>query len=98
MPGTFKHVSVRPGAAILRVGQTHVSRLADLPLQVTGAHRVWLQSSNPLDPDPLLSEETHLCMRMWLDLLHVIFLSTPFSALLFCPAKLLPTPAQTPTP
>ena len=73
VPATFQHVSVRPGATVMRVGSTHISRLADVPLQVAGSRRIWIQTSSPLDPDRLLSPESHLGVRAWLDILHSDF-------------------------
>ncbi|OLP86243.1 hypothetical protein AK812_SmicGene32672 [Symbiodinium microadriaticum] len=57
-----------PGSRILRVGQSCVSSLSELPLHPLDSRRIWIQSVAPHTGICILSEESVLVLRLWLDL------------------------------
>ena len=57
-----------PGSRILRIGQSCVSSLAELPLHPVDCRRIWIQSVAPRTGICVLSEESVLVLRLWLDL------------------------------
>ena len=57
-----------PGSHILRIGQNYVSSLAELPLVPADSRRIWIQSAAPHTGICILSEESCLVLRLWLDL------------------------------
>ena len=57
-----------PGSRILRIGQSCVSSLADLPSHPPDSRRIWIQSMTPHTGICVLSEESVLVLRLWLDL------------------------------
>ena len=57
-----------PGSRILRIGQSCVSSLADLPPHPADSRRIWIQSVAPHTGICILSEESILVLRLWLDL------------------------------
>ena len=56
------------GSHILRIGQSYVSSLAELPLVPADSRRIWIQSAAPHTGICILSEESCLVLRLWLDL------------------------------
>ena len=57
-----------PGSRVLRIGQNYVSTLSDLPSVPADSRRIWIQSAAPHTRICVLSEESCLVLRMWLDL------------------------------
>ena len=57
-----------PASRILRIGQSTVTKLADLPLHPPESRRIWIQSVAPHTGICVLSEESLLVLRLWLDL------------------------------
>ena len=57
-----------PGSRILRIGQSSVSSLSDLPVHPGDSRRIWIQSVAPHTGICILSEESILILRLWLDL------------------------------
>ena len=57
-----------PGSRILRIGQSCVSSLAELPLHPVDSRRIWIQSVAPHTGLCVLSEESVLVLGLWLDL------------------------------
>ena len=57
-----------PGSHILHIGQNYVSSLAELPLLPADSRRIWIQSAAPHTGICVLSEESCLVLRLWLDL------------------------------
>ena len=57
-----------PGSRVLRIGQNYVSTLSDLPSVPADSRRIWIQSAAPHTGICILSEESCLVLRMWLDL------------------------------
>ena len=57
-----------PGSRVLRIGQNYVSTLSDLPSVPADSRRIWIQSAAPHTGICVLSEESCLVLRMWLDL------------------------------
>ena len=57
-----------PGSHVLRIGQNYVSTLSDLPSVPADSRRIWIQSAAPHTGICVLSDESCLVLRMWLDL------------------------------
>ena len=57
-----------PGSRILRIGQTSVTSLSELPCNPVDSRRIWIQSVAPHTGICVLSEESALVLRLWLDL------------------------------
>ena len=57
-----------PGSQVLRIGQNYVSTLSDLPSVPADSRRIWIQSAAPHTGICILSEESCLVLRLWLDL------------------------------